>query len=1537
MPPKKKSQGQPRQPRSDWEANPENVAAFVDHVRSVGPDPAVSTTDAEQDIEVRPAKRPKLSRGVFKPSDAVCIDEHTVALPVRDTAAIPKDFSLNRQNIGDYVDVWVVNAKPDRRDPERGAWYLHLAPSKNSSRANKNKNAHICYALKTRTISSKLALMARVAKTQSFDPGSPGYLWTAVDIAIRQEGASVKIDVTLRLMWNTSTDVYQSKVQQGLKTQVLMAYYPNLLVSAQETIAWTPQHFYEAAHTPTPDISDGNLATAKIPSLETDLYPFQRRAVKWLLHREGVEWSGLPQPDGQPLVQPSESGDSSLLPAFFHQVKKLDGETFYISPLFGIVVKDIAKLPFNDMVKGGILAEEMGLGKTVEVIALTLLHKRPPGPTMAYDAFLGRELQTTGATLIITPLPLLDQWLSEWNRHAPTLKVVYYPGLKKAAKMKGVDLSSTQLAQQDVVITTYEVLRTEIWSAVDHPERSMRGKKQYERQTSPLVELGWWRVCIDEAQMVENWNSNTAVLARRIPRVHAWAITGTPVKDDIQKDLRGLLNFLRVEPYASDKEAWRALMSDKARFKSLFGSITMRHTKSMVRSEISIPSQKRHVITMPFSAVEEQHYRTVFRELVNNCGLDVEGNPIQEDWDPEDPFTQQGMRTALDQLRQLTLHPEVGNRNRKALGKRSGRPMRTVAEVLDAMLEQSDGAIRSDQRSLLLMQLKRGQILAGMDRVQDALTIWEDVRAKSVEMVTECRKQLQAELAKDPVVPSGAKEDSESDDDEDISAGLKDARRRLRFALEVQHMAVFLCANGYYSSKTDDKLTVPDSDEFKRLDKLESEGYDLAKAIRKEILQESYGKARKLMDKLDECRQKQDFAVIPAVDIPEENGVECSNIIIALEGIYEALDRQADKLDEWREHVIQLLLKPLVDEDNTDVEATGQEYEESTKLQDEILAYVQVLKAAIADRQAVISGQQNGLVEHEVGVVLRMARDDMEVEAGHEPPESAKRILELFALRESVKPKFKEGDGHTSLRGIISKLRAMMTDLRHQEASGSNRARLELALVERLLKSTQAQHTDQGKAATAMEQEVENFTDILNARLDFYRQLQQVSDSVEEYTGVTNEQALQRAIDEEERLRTKVATAESKHRYLLHLKQADASSDEERMCVICQSPFSIGVLTVCGHQFCKECITMWFTAHHNCPVCKRPLHRSNLHNITYKPQELKVHSEGHNTRDSNKQLAPRDQQPTSPSKAKKHTSIYTEFNPSKLAEIQNIDLENGPHYTTKVDTLIRHLLWLRQSDPGAKSIVFSQYQDFLYVLAQAFERYHIGYSSFYRSAVSSVASFREDPSIEVFLLHARAHASGLNLVNASHVFLCEPLLNTALELQAIARVDRIGQKQETTVWLYIVDGTVEQNVYELSVKRRLEHMERRATVGGPAGSSSSSTNTKTRGEAKDKEKESETLEDISLDAANAQEMQQAHLSKLMGKGSDGVVGEAVDQNDLWTCLFGGVKSAGRTPTTTESGGGGDGSNNEEAERLLVENPVTRGFLAGEAAEGRNRM
>lgn len=335
----------------------------------------------------------------------------------------------------------------------------------------------------------------------------------------------------------------------------------------------------------------------------------------------------------------------------------------------------------------------------------------------------------------------------------------------------------------------------------------------------------------------------------------------------------------------------------------------------------------------------------------------------------------------------------------------------------------------------------------------------------------------------------------------------------------------------------------------------------------------------------------------------------------------------------------------------------------------------------------------------------------------------------------------------------------------------------------------------------------------------------------------------------------KIAVLKSKRRYLEHLRLEASNPQEQRICVICKETFEVGSLTVCGHQYCKECIGMWWSAHRNCPICKRKLAAVDLHDITYKPQELSMQTEEVHTA----------QERASPTKSRK-SAIYSEISAAKLAEIKNIELD-GPSFTTKVDTLARHLIWLREYDPGAKSIIFSQFKDFLDVLAQAFQQFRIGFSSIDKP--KGIQNFKEDPSVECFLLHARAHSSGLNLVNASHVFLCEPLLNTALELQAIARVDRIGQQQETSVWLYLVDGTVEESIHQLSVRRRMEHINQ----------------TLSKGKGKARELSPAELIDTKLEEANSMELQQASLSGLLAKGGKG--GEMVHKDDLWECLFGG--------------------------------------------------
>lgn len=58
--------------------------------------------------------------------------------------------------------------------------------------------------------------------------------------------------------------------------------------------------------------------------------------------------------------------------------------------------------------------------------------------------------------------------------------------------------------------------------------------------------------------------------------------------------------------------------------------------------------------------------------------------------------------------------------------------------------------------------------------------------------------------------------------------------------------------------------------------------------------------------------------------------------------------------------------------------------------------------------------------------------------------------------------------------------------------------------------------------------------------------------------------------------------------------------------------------------------------------------------------------------------------------------------------------------------------------------------------------------------------------IQVLLLLIQHGANGLNLLEARHVILIEPLLNSAAEAQAISRVHRIGQHRQTLVHRFLV-------------------------------------------------------------------------------------------------------------------------------------------------------
>ena len=66
----------------------------------------------------------------------------------------------------------------------------------------------------------------------------------------------------------------------------------------------------------------------------------------------------------------------------------------------------------------------------------------------------------------------------------------------------------------------------------------------------------WWRVVLDEAQMVGTGLSNVAAMAGRLYSQNRWAVTGTPIGPGGLDDIQGLLRVLHHDPFA-DPAMWR--------------------------------------------------------------------------------------------------------------------------------------------------------------------------------------------------------------------------------------------------------------------------------------------------------------------------------------------------------------------------------------------------------------------------------------------------------------------------------------------------------------------------------------------------------------------------------------------------------------------------------------------------------------------------------------------------------------------------------------------------------------------------------------------------------------------------------------------------------------------------------------------------------------------------------------------------------------------------------------------------------------------
>lgn len=349
------------------------------------------------------------------------------------------------------------------------------------------------------------------------------------------------------------------------------------------------------------------------------------------------------------------------------------------------------------------------------------------------------------------------------------------------------------------------------------------------------------------------------------------------------------------------------------------------------------------------------------------------------------------------------------------------------------------------------------------------------------------------------------------------------------------------------------------SGDHNALEKKEEEGYEAAKLIRKEMLTDISRKVERYMKIIKEKTQQKQFVHIPKLKPHLYNrGLVSYRLLNKFEDLCEALNRHAAQYNEWREVMIKLVSQSLIDQEE-DAELEGNEYERSTKHQDEMYVYMEALRSMYADRHDALTGQKNILISHEVKLGI------IQAQKGEGP--SPQLFLRVMNTRSDLMPDPELG----SLRGIVSELRSLVTSLEWQAGEGSSRAHAELEVVGFVLKNAGQMIAEQLKVSSSLEREVEMFRDTMNNRLEYYRHLQQISDTVapydEENAGKPmDEDMFASKLEQEQALEKKIASLKSKRRYLIHLRDESGSEDTSRICIICQSSFEVGKCSVSGRS-----------------------------------------------------------------------------------------------------------------------------------------------------------------------------------------------------------------------------------------------------------------------------------------------------------------------------------------------------------------------------------
>ncbi|KAF4760165.1 hypothetical protein HAV15_007669 [Penicillium sp. str.  len=336
------------------------------------------------------------------------------------------------------------------------------------------------------------------------------------------------------------------------------------------------------------------LANENIPTMEpshhviTPMLPHQKQALWFMTEKEKPRKYGRKEEDNNSL---------------WRMERAPNGKTQYREIITGMISE---QKPEEAL--GGLLADMMGLGKTLSILSLIMssIGLAEDWTEMAPDPALVRQIpgiRNTRTTLLVVPLSAVSNWTTQITDHLKPRSVSYYTfhGQSRIT-------DSSLLSEYDIIITTYSTILSEI---------SGRGAKK--GKLSPLMKMNMFRIVLDEAHIIREQNAaqTRAILGLNCER--RWSVTGTPIQNRME-DLLSVTKFLRIVPYDQRSQFAQHVSSPVkngdpnvlARLRVLVDSFTLRR----VKDKIDLPPRTDNVIKLKFTE-EEQQLHDFFRAESN--------------------------------------------------------------------------------------------------------------------------------------------------------------------------------------------------------------------------------------------------------------------------------------------------------------------------------------------------------------------------------------------------------------------------------------------------------------------------------------------------------------------------------------------------------------------------------------------------------------------------------------------------------------------------------------------------------------------------------------------------------------------------------------------------------------------------------------------------------------------------------------------------------------------------------------------------------